>query len=92
VVRTTRRGTVLAASDYNPDVDLGDWLFFQARFYQGAKILVDEEGRDAVKKMLKLRDRNDGLLTDSAVLDKYDNVAAWYQESFSAVSTRPARR
>lgn len=82
----------LAASDYNPDVHLGDWLYFQARFYQGAKVLVEEEGRDVLKKMLKLRNRNGGLLTDAALLDKYKALSAWYHESFAAVSTRPARR
>ena len=81
----------LAASDYHPDVQLGDWLWFQAHFYQGAKLLVDDEGRDALKKMLKLRKRNGGLLTDAALLGKYKGLSAWYHESFAAVSTRPAR-
>ncbi|MDA8019052.1 MAG: hypothetical protein MPN21_16545 [Thermoanaerobaculia bacterium] len=81
----------LAASDYHPDVRLGDWLWFQARFYQGAKVLVEKEGRDVLKRMMKLRNRNDGLLTDAALLDKYKEVSAWYHASFAAVSTRPGR-
>lgn len=81
----------LAASDYHPDVQLGDWLWFQARFYRGAKLLAEDEGRDVLKKMLKLRKRNGGLLTDAALLGKYKGLSAWYHESFAAVSTRPAR-
>lgn len=82
----------LAASDYRPVIELGDWLWFQARFHQGAKVLLEEEGRGLVKKLQKLRERNGGVLTASSVLDRYDDLSTWYYDGFAAVSTRPASR
>lgn len=90
-VSETRRPKSLAASDYHPDVDLGDWLWFQAHFYAGAEILFEREGRSVLKDMQKLRKRNDDLLTESALLAKYGSLSDWFYASFSAVSTRPAR-
>lgn len=82
----------LAPSDYRPVIELGDWLWFQARFHFGAKLLLEAEGRGVVKKLQKLRERNGGVLTAASLLDKYDNLSTWYHDGFAAVSTRPATR
>ena len=79
----------LASSDLRPEIDMRDWLWFQANFHQGAKILREEEGRGVWKKLRKIRKRSGGVLTGAALLDKYDSLRDWYYGSFAAISTRP---
>lgn len=84
-----RGGEALAASDYRAVMPMDDWLWFQARFHEGAKILLDDEGRGALKKLLRLKERNDGLLAGEQILDRWDDLEPWYRDGFSAVSRRP---
>lgn len=77
-----------AARDYGPELSLKDWLWFQAALHHGARILLDKEGKGALKKMRKLSKRNDGLLRGETLLRKYDRLEAWYRAMFSTVSFR----
>ena len=81
----------LAASDYRSEIDMADWLLFQANFHFGAKAVIKQEGRGVWRKLRKLRKRNDGVVSGAALLSAWDDLEAWYYDSFSAVSTRPAR-
>ncbi|MEM9595235.1 MAG: hypothetical protein AAGD06_13265 [Acidobacteriota bacterium] len=87
---TRRPERSLAASDYRPDLGLGDWLWFQAHFHRGAMILLDEEGRRPMRDLHKLKNRNDGLLTGASILARWNRLEDWYYDSFSTISTRPA--
>lgn len=88
-VLSQRPPKALAASDLRPEIGMRDWLWFQASFHQGAKVLRREEGRGIWKKFKKLKKRNQGVLTGASLLDKYEPLRDWYYDSFSAVSTRP---
>ena len=88
-VQAQRPPKALAAADLRPEIGMRDWLWFQAAFHDGAKILREEEGRGLWKKLKKLKKRSGGVLTGAALLDKYDNLRQWHERTFSAVSTRP---
>ena len=88
-----RRGArAMAASDYRAVMPMGDWLWFQGRFHTGAALLLDDEGRGALKKLTKLSRRNGGTLTGDQVLDRWEDLGPWYHDGFSAVSVRPLDR
>ena len=88
-VLSQRPSKALAASDLRPEIGMRDWLWFQAHFHSGAKILREEEGRGLWKKLKKLKKRSGGVLTGAALLDKYEPLRDWYYNSFAAISTRP---
>ena len=90
-VLSQRPSKAMAASDLRPEIGMRDWLWFQANFHQGAKILREEEGRGVWKKLRKLRKRSGGVLTGAALLDKYEPLRDWYYDSFAAISTRPVK-
>jgi hypothetical protein len=75
-----------SASDFDLDLDLRDWLWFQAQFHEGAKTLLEDEGKDAVKKLIKLNKK--GLLETNELLRRYKAFDAWYRATFSTVSMR----
>lgn len=75
-----------SASDFNLDLDLRDWLWFQAQFHEGAKALLADEGKDAAKKLIKLHKK--GELETDELLRRYESFDAWYRASFSTVSMR----
>lgn len=74
-----------SARDYQPDLALHDWLWFQAQFHAGAKVLIDKEGRDAVKKMIKLS-KKQGTVPGDLLLKRYKPLNEWFHTSFAAVS------
>lgn len=90
-IQAQRPAKAMASSDLRPEIGMRDWLWFQAAFHQGAKVLKEEEGRGLWKKIRKMKKRNGGALTGAALLDKYDGLREWYESTFSAISTRPAR-
>lgn len=78
--------------DYSPDLSLSDWLWFQARFHEGAKLVLNKDkGKDAVKALRKLVKKHGGV-SQTVLLRRYEPLRAWLRESFSAVSTRTATR
>ncbi len=81
-------GTLSTRDDLD-DLGLEDWLWFQAQYYFGARtLLVKESGKDAVKRLRKMRKKNGGTLRADALLGRYEGLRTWYRETFSAVSTR----
>jgi hypothetical protein len=72
------------ARDYGPEHQIGDWLWFQANFHFGAKIIVEKEGKDAIQKMIKLR-KKQGRVHGDVLLKRYKSLATWYNESFATV-------
>ena len=87
-IRAQRPPRAMAATDLRPEIGMRDWLWFQANLHEGAKVLRDAEGRGLWKKLKKLKKRGGGVLTGAALLDKYEPLRAWYENSFSAISTR----
>jgi hypothetical protein len=85
-VQHQRAPRALAASDYRTDIGLADYLWFHAQFFQGAQILLRDEGRGSIKKMRKLTRRGDGILLSATLMDEYKDLRAWFGEAFSTVS------
>ena len=86
----SREAKAFSARDYDDDLTLEDWLWFQAQFHTGAKILVQKEGKDAIKKMIKLN-RKKGTIPGDMLLNRYKPLNDWFREHFSAVSMRTDR-
>jgi hypothetical protein len=78
----------MSARDFRPELGLRDWLWFQAQFYEGAGVLLEEEGKGAVKRMKKLRKKGGGELRADELLRRYQELDGWFRGSFSAVSLR----
>ncbi|MCP4660522.1 MAG: hypothetical protein GY856_34410 [bacterium] len=83
-----REARAWSVRDYHADLTIEDWLWFQGQFHFGARALYDDKGKDALKKMVKLRKRRDGGLRGELLLDRYKGLNQWFRSSFSAVSLR----
>ncbi len=77
-----------SSRDYNPDLRLRDWMWFQAQFHTGAQAILAKTGKGALKKMKKLRKKTGGVLNDDLLLRRYDTLNAWFHDSFTSVSLR----
>lgn len=60
------------------------WLWFQAQFFDGARVLTRKHGVKAIKRLLKMTEENGGLLSEAQVLGRYPELAAWLQSAFAA--------
>lgn len=85
----SRGPKALAAADYRAEMNLRDWLYFQANFHFGAQALTSEEGRGTIKNLRKIQRKGDGVLLGAAILDKYEDVKAWFYNSFTTISVNP---
>lgn len=84
-----RRGEkVMSSRDYQPDLNLKDWLYFQACFHFGAQTILAKEGKGALKKLRKLRKKDGAVLQADRMLRHYKDLDTWYHNYFSAVSFR----
>ncbi len=57
------------------------WLWFQARFHQGARILVERDGKNTVAKLQKLSRRAGGTLREEDLRERYPDLRAWLESS-----------
>lgn len=86
-----RGGPEMSVRDYDPDLDFRDWLWFQAKFHVGAQVIIEDEGKGTLKRLGKLRKKDDGVLRGERLLREFEGLEEWYQDSFSAVSLRVDR-
>jgi len=86
-----RGAKAFSVRDYHAEIGIEDWLWFQGQFHFGARALYENEGKDALKKMVKLRKRSDGVLRGERLLRRYKGLNRWFRSSFSAVSLRTDR-
>lgn len=82
-----RRGEkIMSSRDYQPGLDLGDWLYFQAYFHFGAQAIISKEGKGSLKKLRKLGKKDGGVLQADRLLRHYTDLNDWYHASFTAIS------
>lgn len=74
--------------DYQPELSLEDWLYFQAQFHFAARAIFDKEGKDAVKKMQLWKKKGGNAISADRLRRKYKDLDAWLTENFSVVSMR----
>lgn len=84
-----RGAKALSAADYRAEMNLQDWLYFQANFHFGAQALVGEEGRGTIKNLRRLQRKGNGVILGAALLDKYEDVKTWFYNSFTTISVNP---
>lgn len=88
-----RRGEkIMSSRDYQPDLELSDWLYFQACFHFGAQAILSKEGKGALKKLRKLAKKDGGVLQGDRLLRHYDDLDAWHHASFSGISFKTRTR
>ncbi|MGB3562852.1 MAG: hypothetical protein WBH85_11355 [Thermoanaerobaculia bacterium] len=59
-------------------------LWFDAQFYEGARLLAEAEGKDAPKKVLKPAKKGDGRISGRDLLARYPVLGDWLATSFAA--------
>jgi hypothetical protein len=78
----------LTVRDYDHDVALADWLYFQAQFLTGARAVYAQAGKDSFKKMLKRKKKGGGTLAGEDLRRKFKGLDEWLRTSFSTVSRK----
>lgn len=61
-------------------------LWYEAQFYEGARIVLEAEGKAAPKKALKLAKKGDGRISGAELLGKYPTLGRWLATSFGQES------
>lgn len=77
----------MSARDYDPDLELRDWFWFQAQFHGGAQVILQKTGKGALKKLKKLK-KKDGTLRAERLFNEFKGLQDWFRDSFAAVSLR----
>lgn len=74
----------LPVERYAPGLDLEDFLWFESRFYDGARRLMESGKKSDAKALLKRARKNDGMLTTAAFFELCPHMRGWLPETFSA--------
>ena len=69
-------------TDYRTGLSLSQWLWFHARFRQGAAVLAAESGDDAAKRLLKLARKDGGRIGEERLLERFPELIEWRRRSF----------
>ena len=67
---------------YRAGIGMADWLWFQARFREGADLLKEEAGANAAKALLKLARKNGGRISEARLYDRFPELESWRRRSF----------
>lgn len=73
---------------YAPGLDLATLLWFESRFHDGARRVLESGKKNEAKAVLELARKNGGLLTRAALIELYPQLAAWLRESFPPAGSR----
>ncbi|HUP23267.1 MAG TPA: hypothetical protein VNB06_10055 [Thermoanaerobaculia bacterium] len=60
------------------EAELRRWLWYQARFFGAARLLIDKHGRKTVARLQKLSGPR-GVLGESELLAEYDQLREWHR-------------
>lgn len=74
--------------DYSHDVNLADWLYFQAQFLEGARAVYAKAGKESLKKVIKLKKKGRGTVEGEDLRRKFKGVDEWLRTSFTTVSRK----
>lgn len=91
--RLSRSGSKLG--DYTPLLAFGSeeevrrWLWFQARLHQGAKVILEKDGRKSVRKLVQISRKDGGELRADQLFDRYPELKAWAQSFPASSPTAP---
>ncbi|MEM8964744.1 MAG: hypothetical protein AAGD38_24885 [Acidobacteriota bacterium] len=72
------------------DFDLLQWLHVQGQLHEGARqVLAEEEtGRDTVRRVRRLAKKGDGVITEAAAHDRWEELQPWLSTSFPRLPIR----
>lgn len=73
----------LSLDSYTQGLDLETYLWFESRFHDGARVVMEGSGKNEAKRLLKLARKNRGILTEAALLEECPEVGAWLESSFA---------
>ncbi len=78
-----REGAALPLSAYRSGLSLEDWLWFQARFFEAALLILEADQRGAAKAIFRTARRSDGRISRADLLGRYPGLAVWLRERFA---------
>lgn len=85
------RGTQ-SVRDFRTDLALEDWLWFQAQFHRGARLVLDDaDAKNAVQALRGMAKKGGGQLTIEMLLRKWQGLQDWLHGTFTTVSQRAGR-
>jgi hypothetical protein len=58
-------------------------LWFEAQYYEGARLLAEAEGKGAPKKVFKPAKKGDGRISGRELLAEYPVLRGWLANSFA---------
>lgn len=80
----TRADSPPPLANYRSGLSIEEWLWFQASFFEAARMILDEERRGTGKSVVKLARKNDGRVSRADLIGRYPMLDAWLRNSFAA--------
>lgn len=73
----------IALDRYTEGLDLATLLWFESRFQEGARLVLENGKRNEVAEIIKRTRKAGGLLTEAELLERHPQLRGWLDESFS---------
>ncbi len=73
----------LSLDRYAAGLDLETLLWFESRFQDGARVLMEATKKNEAKTLIRLARKNGGLLTEAALLELSPDMRAWRDSAFA---------
>jgi hypothetical protein len=76
------RGSPLPLEAFRADLPPEQLYWYEARFYEAAKLIFEKDRRWSVRKLRSIQKKGGGQLTAAGLLGRYDALAGWHQQGF----------
>lgn len=74
----------VALDNYAPGLDLATLMWFESRFHDGARVLMEAGKKNEAKTLVKLALKNGGALTDEMLFARHPEMKGWLTRTFPA--------
>jgi hypothetical protein len=69
-------------AQYSQGLDLKTLLWFESRFHQGARLVLEGGKKNEGRELFKAAVKNGGLVTEQMMLERYPQLRVWLDEAF----------
>ena len=73
----------LALDQYAPGLDLDSYLWFESRFHEGARLVMQSTKKNEAKVLLKEAKKSSLAVSEEAFLESFPDMRTWLAESFA---------
>lgn len=80
--------------DFHPALNLGSrgelesWLWFQAKYHQGARILLEKDGKNAIAKLKKMSKQAGGTVRRQDLARRYPALESWMSSAMTTAASK----